>query len=520
MNNAARIFNIPLYPDFGCSTEELLMISSEAKFNSLATSEIKAITTRSGNVLARPSVPLLPLSSSSMEVEQDPKTITDQMFKKLHFNISLAEALALMPKYAKMLKDLLSDKEKLLGLANTSLTENCSAVLLKKLPEKLRDPGKFLIPCDFPELKKCMALADLGASINLMPLSVWKKLMLPELIPTRMTLELANRSVAYPVGIGEDVCVQVGKFTFPVDFIVVNYDVDPRVPLILGRPFLRMARALVDVYGEELILRDGNEKLIFHADSTSKHPHKDGNESINMINFIDITCEDRFQEVLKIKKSNHPLSGSTTPPSDSFPSLTPFETSDSLLEEFTDEITLLNPFPPGNKDDNFDPEADLREIEYLLNRDPSTDSSPTTVIDIIDPILERFTDEPALSDNDEWKKLLYGDSFNDIHFEKDKIKDSKIKIIIDELETPESSVLLPQLLDCDSTLHEELPEIDTLPLFPSENEDKVFNLGILVYGNTYFVTNEVTQDKNLKKKTLSEALLILEECNFLSISSD
>ncbi|GKF95151.1 hypothetical protein Tco_0287886 [Tanacetum coccineum] len=91
-----------------------------------------------------------------------------QMFKKLHFNISLAKALARMPKYAKMLKDLLSDKERLLGLANTSLTEICSVVLLKKLPEKLRDPGKFLIPCDFLELEKCMALADLGASINLM----------------------------------------------------------------------------------------------------------------------------------------------------------------------------------------------------------------------------------------------------------------------------------------------------------------------------------------------------------------
>ncbi|GJT86150.1 reverse transcriptase domain-containing protein [Tanacetum coccineum] len=236
-----------------------------------------------------------------------------QMFKKLHFNISLAEALALMPKYHKILKYLLSDKEKLLGLANTSMTKNCSAVLLKKLPEKLGDPGKFLIPCDFPELEKCMALADLGASINLMPLSVWKKLMLPELVPTRMTLELANRSIAYPAGIAEDVFVQVGKFTFLDAFVVFDYDVDPRVPLILGRPFLRTARALVDVYEEELILRDGDEKLIFHADNILKHPLKQGNESINMINFIDISCEDHFQEVLKIKKSNHPLSGSPTP---------------------------------------------------------------------------------------------------------------------------------------------------------------------------------------------------------------
>ncbi|GJW19735.1 reverse transcriptase domain-containing protein [Tanacetum coccineum] len=129
-----------------------------------------------------------------------------QMFKKLHFNISLAEALALMPKYAKILKDLLSDKEKLLGLANTSMTENYSAVLLKKLPDKLEDPSENLyIPyVTFLKLGECTALADLGASINLMPLSIWKKLMLPELIPTRMTLELANRSVAYPAGIAED----------------------------------------------------------------------------------------------------------------------------------------------------------------------------------------------------------------------------------------------------------------------------------------------------------------------------
>ncbi|GJW40205.1 reverse transcriptase domain-containing protein [Tanacetum coccineum] len=444
--------------------------------------DIKAITTRSGNVLARPSVPPPPLSSSSKEVEREPETIMDQVLPEsttcvpplvvqpspsfrssskipppsvstsfelpkrnphqppIPYPSSLADALALMPKYAKMLKDLLSDKEKLLGLANTSLTKNCSAVLLKKLPEKLRDPGKFLIPCDFPELEKCMALADLGASINLMPLSVLKKLMLPELIPTRMTLELANRSVAYPAGIAEDVCVQI-----------------------------------VDVYGEELILRDGDEKLIFHAGSNSKHPQKHGNESINMINFIDVTCEDHFLKVLNIKKSNHPFSGSTTSPFNSSPSLTHFETSDSLLEEFANKLFLLDPFPLRNEDDNFDPEADLKEIEYLLNRDPLTDSSPTTDIDIIDPILERFTDEPALvysspsgedddddddifdlkSDIDEWKKLLYGDHFNDTHSEKDNIKDSKIKILIDELESPESNVLPPQLLASDSTLPEE-----------------------------------------------------------------
>nr|GEV72000.1 reverse transcriptase domain-containing protein [Tanacetum cinerariifolium] len=115
------------------------------------------------------------------------------------------------------------------------------------------DPSKFLIPCDFPKLEECIALADLGASINLMPLFVWKKLSLPELTPTRMTLELANRSIAYLVGVAEDVFVKVGKFYFPADFVVVDCDVDPRVPLILRRPLLRMAWALIDVHEGDIL---------------------------------------------------------------------------------------------------------------------------------------------------------------------------------------------------------------------------------------------------------------------------
>ncbi|GJZ31482.1 reverse transcriptase domain-containing protein [Tanacetum coccineum] len=142
-----------------------------------------------------------------------------QIFQSLHFDISFADALLHTPKFASTFKSLLSNKEKLFELENTPLNENCSAVVLKKLPEKIRDPRRFLIPCDFPELEECLALADLGASINLMPLFVWKKLLLPELTPTCMTLELANRSVAYPVGIAEDVFVKVEKFHFPADFL-------------------------------------------------------------------------------------------------------------------------------------------------------------------------------------------------------------------------------------------------------------------------------------------------------------
>nr|GEV37947.1 DNA-directed DNA polymerase [Tanacetum cinerariifolium] len=178
-----------------------------------------------------------------------------QIFHDLHFDISFVDALLLMPKFASTIKSLLANKDKLFELAKVPLNENCSAMLLKKLPEKLGDSGKFLIPCDFPGMEVCHALADLGASINLMPLSIWKKLSLPELTPTRMTLELADRSITHPKGVTEDVFSKVGKFHFPTDFMVVDFEVDPRVPLILGRSFLRTGRALIDVYGEEITLR-------------------------------------------------------------------------------------------------------------------------------------------------------------------------------------------------------------------------------------------------------------------------
>nr|GFA16303.1 hypothetical protein [Tanacetum cinerariifolium] len=237
--------------------------------------ELKAITTRSGLVTEGPTVPNPPKSVNAEEDECVEETYTDpdhtkynikqekddiqiqkfwNMFKQLHLNITLTEALILMPKYQKMLKALLSNKEKLQELANIPLNENCSAIILKKLPEKLGDPEKFLIPCGFSELK-CKALADLGASINLIPLSVWKKLGLPDLIPTRMTLELANRAICTPDGITRYVFVPVGKFTFLADFVVVDNESDTRVPLILGRPFLRTApNSLLEEFADELAL--------------------------------------------------------------------------------------------------------------------------------------------------------------------------------------------------------------------------------------------------------------------------
>nr|GFB65588.1 reverse transcriptase domain-containing protein [Tanacetum cinerariifolium] len=139
-----------------------------------------------------------------------------------------------MPKFASTLKALIRNKEKLSEMARTSMNEHCSAVILNNLPKKLGDPDKFLIPCEFPGMDECLLLVDLGASINLMPLSVWKELALPELTPTCMTLELADHSVSKLIGISKDVSVKVGMFHFPTDFVVVDFEPDPRVPLILG----------------------------------------------------------------------------------------------------------------------------------------------------------------------------------------------------------------------------------------------------------------------------------------------
>nr|GEU60101.1 reverse transcriptase domain-containing protein [Tanacetum cinerariifolium] len=153
-----------------------------------------------------------------------------------------------MSKFGLTIKTLLTNKDKLSKLARTLLNEHCLAVLLKKFPEKLGDPGKFLIPCDFQGMDECLALANLDARINLMPLSVWNKLSLPKLSPTCITLELTDLSISRLVGVAEDVFVNVGKFHSPADFVVVDFDADPRVPLILGRSFLKTRKALIDVY--------------------------------------------------------------------------------------------------------------------------------------------------------------------------------------------------------------------------------------------------------------------------------
>nr|GEV33541.1 reverse transcriptase domain-containing protein [Tanacetum cinerariifolium] len=258
-----------------------------------------------------------------------------QIFKDLNFNISFADALILMPMFGPYIKSLLTNKDKLCELARTPLNKHCLEVLLKKLPKKLGDLGKFLIPCDFPGMAECLALADLGASINLMPLFVWNKLSLPYLSPMCMTLELADRSISRPVGVAEDVFVKVG----------------------------------------ELTLRVGKEARTFNLDQTSRYSANYNDMTANRIDVIDMACEEYSQEVLGF--FDVITSGNPTPYYDPIISttsltLTPLGNSDFLLEE-VDAFLALKDDPTSLEVDQsyVDTEGDILLLEAFLNDDPS-----------------------------------------------------------------------------------------------------------------------------------------------------
>nr|GEX74378.1 hypothetical protein [Tanacetum cinerariifolium] len=300
----------------------------------------------------------------------------------------------------KMLKALLSNKEKLQELENKPLNENCSAVILKKLLEKLGDPGKFLISRGFSELK-CKALAD-----------------------------LANRAICTSAGIARDVFVLVRKFIFLADFVIVDYESDPRVPLILGRPFLRTAHALIDVHGEDMILLKND---VFDPEGCNVLPEK--------LLYLDSTKD--------LHPSHHvnPLSGSTTSSS-----------PNHLLEEFIDELTLIT-FPPEYDDDlSFDIVSNLKEIEYLINHNPikymdyilkySIDEDNLVDLNnnLIDIVPEMFINEhapdysspPLYDEYDDDLFAVKSDTeyiYND-PFDSNGKKIKKSKLLIDELDLP------------------------------------------------------------------------------------
>ncbi|XP_062093791.1 uncharacterized protein LOC133799817 [Humulus lupulus] len=194
------------------------------------------------------------------------------VLKQLHINIPLVEALDQMPNYLKFLKDILTKKRRLGEFETVALIESCSAMLKSKIPSKLKDPGSFTNPCSIGGRDVGRALCGLGASINLMPMSIFKKLGIGEARQTTVTLQLAHRSMAHPEGKIEDVLVQVDKFIFPADFIILDYEADRDGPNILGRPFLATGRTLIDVQNGELTMRVNDQQVTFSVFKAMKFP--------------------------------------------------------------------------------------------------------------------------------------------------------------------------------------------------------------------------------------------------------
>nr|GEX89508.1 hypothetical protein [Tanacetum cinerariifolium] len=262
-----------------------------------------------------------------------------QIFKDMSFEISIADALILMPKFASTLKPLIGNIEKLSEWLELRMAE-------------------------------CLALANLGASINLMPFFVWKKLSLHDLTPTCMTLELADRLISCPVRVAEDVYVKVGLFYFPADFVVVDFDADPRVRLILGRSFLKTERDLIDMFEGELTLRVVKEAITFNLDQTSRYSANYSDMTAKRIDVIDMACEEYSQEVLGFSdtiSSGNPTLFYDPIVSTTSPTLTPFGNSDFLLEEVDTFLAIEdNHTSPKFYQPYLDPEGDILLLEAFL----------------------------------------------------------------------------------------------------------------------------------------------------------
>ncbi|XP_047943457.1 uncharacterized protein LOC125190249 [Salvia hispanica] len=214
--------------------------------------DCKAINLRNGKIYEGSTMPA-EKEKISQEERVQKKKLDDQffrfldIFRKVHINIPLVEALQQMTSYAKFLKDVISKMRRWMEHETVNLTESYSAIIQKKLPAKMKDPGSFTISCIVGDIQVGKALCELGVSINLIPFSFFQKLKIGTLRPTTITLQMADRSVSYPRGIVEDILVQVNNFIFPVDFVVLYMEEDRNVPLILGRPFLTIGKAMIDV---------------------------------------------------------------------------------------------------------------------------------------------------------------------------------------------------------------------------------------------------------------------------------
>nr|GEU58559.1 reverse transcriptase domain-containing protein [Tanacetum cinerariifolium] len=202
-----------------------------------------------------------------------------------------------MSNYGKFLKELISNKHKIEQISAAFLSDESLEMTQNKVPQKLEDPRSFLIPCNFNKIFSCNALADLGASINLMRYSLYAKLFLETLKSTKMSVRLAKRSFQYPVGIAKNMLVEVGKVTFPVDFGILKMEEDSKVPLILGRPFLHTTDSVIRVKQKQLNLRVGTERMIFNINFAKKHSYSNDDTRFS-IDVIDEILEEDFDALL------------------------------------------------------------------------------------------------------------------------------------------------------------------------------------------------------------------------------
>ncbi|GKC75572.1 reverse transcriptase domain-containing protein [Tanacetum coccineum] len=274
------------------------------------------------------------------------------MIRAVQINVPLVDVLAGMPNYGKFLKELISNKNKIEQIYAVFLSDESSAMMQNKVPPKLRDPGSFLIPCNFNKTFSCNALADLGASINLMPYSLYAKLSLETLKPTKMIVRLADKSFQYPVRIAENMLVEVGKFTFPADFVILEIEEDNKVPLILGRPFLHTTDAVIRVKHKQLNLGVGTERMIFNIKFSMKHSYLN-NDTCFSIDVIDEILEEDFDALLNEgSKILHSIEG-------------------TLLEE--ENFSKFDEFKEMAADENSESESDTEEslsTQIIKSRHP------------------------------------------------------------------------------------------------------------------------------------------------------
>ncbi|GJU08731.1 reverse transcriptase domain-containing protein [Tanacetum coccineum] len=370
-----------------------------------------------------------------MKVRENDKPSAQQsrfmkLFKQLHLEIGLKDALVEMPKFNKWLSGLLRNKEKLEEIAITTVN----------------------------------AESDSGASINLLPHSIYKQLGLGALTPTRMTLELANRSITHPIGIAEDVVVRVDGFTFLPDFVVVNFEPDTRVPIILGRPFLYTAKALIDLYEEKLTLRVGSDELVFYAEKSEKSKNKQFAHAISVIDFL----------------KDEPFSGSTTNHSNTLPpSSSTVKTSDNL-EKFTDELTPLNSLPLG--DDVSILKNDSQEVNFQVHSNPLFEFDDNFKYSTINPLFDEMEEDVEIENSNEPVLLQTplsdrGECFNpgDEIDEIDVFLAMEISMDYEEgYYDSEGDVLFLESLLCEDTTHNFASEVifdhDTLITFSPRSD--------------------------------------------------